>query len=122
MPPPPKTKLTTTQIQLINKWITQGAKNLSCQADCDTTKFTYNLTIKPLLQSNCVGCHSGASPSGSINLSTYSGTKTVALNGKLYGSIAHNSGFSAMPKNGNKLSNCTITQVKKWVKAGALQN
>lgn len=44
------------------------------------------------------------------------------LNGKLYGSIAHTTGFAAMPQSGNKLSDCQIAQVKKWIDAGAPQN
>jgi hypothetical protein len=48
--------------------------------------------------------------------------RTVALNGKLYGSIAHQAGFSPMPKNGAKLSDCEITQVQRWIAAGSLNN
>lgn len=122
MPPPPASHLSTAQIQLINKWILQGAKNLTCDNACDTLNVTYSKTIKPLIQTYCQGCHSGTAPSGSINLSTYAGVKTIALNGKFYGAIAYKTGFSKMPKNGNKLSDCQIKAVDKWIKAGALQN
>lgn len=122
MPPPPRSPLTAAQIAKIQKWINQGAKNNSCASACDANVFTFSATIKPMLDTKCVGCHSATSPGGNINLSTYAAVRTVALNGKLYGSIAHQPGFSAMPKNGTKLSDCEITQVQRWIAAGALNN
>lgn len=122
MPPPPRSPLTAAQIAKIQKWINQGAKNNSCASACDANVFTFSASIKPMLDTKCVGCHSATSPGGNINLSTYAAVRTVALNGKLYGSIAHQPGFSAMPKNGTKLSDCEITQVQRWIAAGALNN
>lgn len=122
MPPPPRSPLTAAQIAKIQKWINQGAKNNSCASACDANVFTFSATIKPMLDTKCVGCHSATSPGGNINLSTYTAVRTVALNGKLYGSIAHQPGFSAMPKSGTKLSDCEITQVQRWIAAGALNN
>ncbi|NDF98360.1 MAG: hypothetical protein EB101_05445 [Chitinophagia bacterium] len=122
MPPPPRSLLTAAQIAKIQKWINQGAKNNSCASACDANVFTFSGAIKPMLDTKCVGCHSATSPGGNINLSTYALVRTVALNGKLYGSIAHQTGFSPMPKNGAKLSDCEITQVQRWIAAGSLNN
>jgi uncharacterized membrane protein len=122
MPPPPRSPLTTAQIAKIQKWINQGAKNNSCASACDANVFTFSASVKPMLDTKCVGCHSATSPGGNINLSTYASVRTVALNGKLYGSIAHQPGFSAMPKNSPKLTDCEITQVQRWIAAGALNN
>jgi hypothetical protein len=36
--------------------------------------------------------------------------------------MAFAAGYSAMPKGGNKLADCQITQVQKWIQAGALNN
>lgn len=88
---------------------------------CDTTNTTYSGFIKPLMDAKCVNCHSGASPSGQIDLSTYAAIKAQADNGKLYGSIAQLSGYKPMPQ-GGKLSNCDISKVKIWVDRGAPQN
>jgi len=92
--------------------------------NCDTTAaVNYTSTVKAILSNNnCMGCHSGAGASGGINLDTYTGIKTVAQNGKLYGSVARLPGFSAMPQGGNKMSNCDILKLKKWIDAGALNN
>jgi Planctomycete cytochrome C len=123
MPPPPDAALTTAQKDIIFKWIAQGAQNNACQ-DCDTATapVQYSLHIAPLMQTHCVGCHSGTTPAGNIHLSSYNYVKSQVTSGKLYGSISHTAGFSAMPKNGGKLPDCKITLVKKWIDAGATNN
>ena len=123
MPPPPAQPLTKAQKDSIYKWIVQGALNTSnCSNNCDTTFFTYAGAVLPTLQSSCIGCHSGTPPSGNVDLSTYANVKVVALNGKLLGVISHATGFPQMPKGGNKLPDCKITQIRKWIDAGAPNN
>lgn len=123
MPPTPATPMTSTQLTTISKWIGQGAKNNSCiESVCDTTNVKYSTHIKPLIQNNCQGCHSGAAPGGGINLVTYAGVKAIADNGKFFGSISHLTGYKAMPQNGNKLSDCQITTVKIWINQGSPEN
>lgn len=90
---------------------------------CDTNGVTYTNTVAPLLQSNgCISCHSGPAPSGNISLQTHTAVKAVAANGKLYGSISHSPGFSAMPKGGTKMSACNISKIKAWIDAGSINN
>ncbi|MFM7767485.1 MAG: c-type cytochrome domain-containing protein, partial [Bacteroidota bacterium] len=92
MPPPSESPLSSAQINLIQTWIQQGAQNNFCDqaiGPCDTLNVTYNGTVKPILQSKCVGCHSGASPSGAINLSTWAGVNATSQSGSLTGSINH---------------------------------
>ncbi len=122
MPPPPMPAFTTAQKALIQKWINQGAKNNQCLNRCDTNSFTYAAAVKPLLDTKCVGCHNAGSLGGGVNLSAYASTQTVALNGRLFGSINHSAGYSPMPKNSAKLSTCEIRQVQRWIQAGALNN
>lgn len=122
MPRPPRSPLQQSQISLIRKWIEQGALNLTCQPDCDTTQFTYSGTIKTIIVNNCQGCHSGTAAQGGIDLSTYPGLKLKIDDGRFWGAINHQPGFSAMPKNGNKLSECQITQIRKWIEAGSPNN
>jgi mono/diheme cytochrome c family protein len=122
MPPAPMAPLSQAQKDRIAKWINQGAKNNNCTAICDTALFTYSAAIKPIMESKCVGCHNPSSLGGNINVSTYSALKITALNGKLYGSVAHQPGYSPMPKNSAKLSDCEIKQIQKWISAGSLNN
>jgi hypothetical protein len=133
MPPPGNTDLTAEQKNLIATWIREGAKKtVNCSSSCDSTLASYSFAthIRPILQNNCTGCHSGSAPSGSIDLSTHAGVSTVALNGRLYGAISHSPGYSPMPKVPDpldpskikKLPACEIAQIRKWAAAGAPNN
>jgi hypothetical protein len=123
MPPAPNADLTIAQKALIGKWINEGAKNTTnCNNTCDSNQFKYSANISIIINSYCTGCHSGTAASGNIDLSTYNTVKIQATNGRLVGAVTHAAGYSAMPKNANKLSDCQITQIKKWVTAGALNN
>lgn len=121
MPPPPAAAFTQTQKDIIYKWILQGAKNNACN-DCDTSVFTYSGAVAPLMNTYCKGCHNPLSLGGGIDVSTYAAVRSIALNGKLMGSIKHQAGFIAMPQGGNKLSDCKTEQVQKWVTAGSPNN
>jgi hypothetical protein len=122
MPPAPRPRLSSDQISLIRNWILQGAQNLSCTNLCDSTQFTYSGAIKTIISNKCQGCHSGTTASAGIDLSTYLGLKSKVTDGRLWGAVNHLPNFSPMPKNGNKLSECELTQIRKWIDAGAPNN
>jgi cytochrome c5 len=88
---------------------------------CDTAAVSYAASVAPVLQNNCTSCHSGNFPSAGIRLDSYESVRTQALNGRLYGSVAHLPGFSAMPE-GGKLSECNIALIGAWVNQGASNN
>ena len=122
MPPAPSSSLPAAQIQIIAKWILQGAENLKCDEDavgCDTENVSFSTFVKPLLETHCVRCHSGSAPPGGILLTNHS---EVSMQPKLYGVIAHESGFKMMPFGENRLPQCDIDKVKSWIDAGALDN
>lgn len=101
---------------------TPGGNDSSIVITCDSSKFEYAATIKPVLQTYCYNCHSGnAADGGSIQLDTYAVLKRQVISGKLYKSITH-TGPNPMPKNGNKLSDCTIAIIRKWIEVGAPDN
>ncbi len=122
MPPSPYNRLPDEQITTIALWIEQGAKNTAGCGNtitCDTANVTFSGSVKPILQTNCTVCHSGNPPQGGIDLSNHAGVKAMATGGTLVGAIEHRSGFSPMPKGGNKLPACDIAKIKKWVALGA---
>lgn len=122
MPPPPSAPLTAEQKAIVEKWIRQGAKNLTCKetAPCDTSAVTFAAVVRPILQTNCVGCHSGTG-SGGVLLDTYDAVAAYAGNGSLLGSINHDPSFTAMPQ-GRKLPGCDIAKIRIWVNAGFPNN
>ncbi|MBK8444459.1 MAG: DUF11 domain-containing protein [Sphingobacteriales bacterium] len=125
MPPPPYAPLSADQIQLIYKWIAQGALNLTCTPDtdtCPTDNMSFSQDIAPILSSNCGACHSTAAHLGNVILDTYTGVKSKVDEGSLLGAIKHQSGFSAMPPSGTMLPECDITKIEAWINQGALNN
>jgi cytochrome c553 len=122
MPPPPKAALTSTQIDLIKRWIAQGAKNNKCTPECDTNDYKYSTAISSLLSTSCIGCHGATSPSGAVYLNNYDSVKAYALNGRLPGAVKHLTGYSAMPQGGAKLSDCKIRTLEKWIAEGCPNN
>lgn len=94
---------------------------------CDLSNVTFSATIWPIINTNCVSCHSGASPNGGVRLESYAtivvqASIPVGSYGSLYGAITHNSGNNNMPQNADKLSDCNISKIKTWIDAGMPNN
>lgn len=115
MPPSPNTPLNLQQVTLLYGWIKQGALDNSC--GCDTNVYTFSAAVKPIIQSYCIGCHN----TGSQNqeLVTYLNIKNKADD-----ILKNISGIGTMmpPAPATPLSACKITQIKKWINAGKLNN
>ncbi len=121
MPRSPVPAFTQAQKDIIYKWINQGALNNSC-AECDTTNFTYSGAIAPMMNTFCVGCHNASLTGGGYDFSNYDGVASAVLYERLLGSMQQLPDYSAMPQGGSRLSDCKITQVRKWIEAGAPNN
>jgi hypothetical protein len=92
---------------------------------CDTTNVTYTSSVVPILNSYCLSCHSNSAANGAgggIKLENYPDVSVYALTGKLVGSVKQLGGYSPMPKNAGKLSDCKVRQIDKWVSKGAPNN
>jgi hypothetical protein len=90
---------------------------------CDIiSTVSFQTNIKPILNANCIVCHSAADAAGGLNYETYSGVSVPAMDGRLVGSIKHLAGFIPMPEFAPKLSDCDIMKIETWVKQGALNN
>jgi len=121
MPPANKPQLSVAEIDSIGKWITYGAVNETCEDICDTINpVTFAGKIWPIMQTSCVGCHSGTNPSGSVLLTSYSNVATVASNGLLLKSL-NGTGVTKMPVGGS-FSTCRIREFQIWINNGFLNN
>ena len=95
----------------------------SIDSTCDTTFVTFSGTIVPIMSNNCYSCHSNntaASSGNNIRLENYS--DVVANSSRVTPAIKHTGSVSPMPKNGSKISSCSITQWDIWVRNGMVNN
>jgi len=122
MPPRGSEQLTSKEIAYIKIWIKMGAKNSSNCSFCDSSLYSYNARVKPLLDTWCVGCHNSNNKGGGYDLSGYNKVKIAVIDGSLLGAIRHESGYIAMPKNTSKLTICDITAIEKWINNGYPNN
>lgn len=124
MPPSPNDPLSSSQIAMLKTWIDQGARNNECSGGCDTTSVSYSGTIAPLMDNYCTGCHGSTGNTTGIDLTSYSdhgsfsGVATVAANGRLYGSVTHQSGYVGMPEGADMLPDCKIDEIRIWIENG----
>ncbi len=89
---------------------------------CDSTNVTYAGTIAPIVSANCNICHSASLASGSVITDNYDDLRVIVDNGKLWGAVNWQSGFSQMPKGSAKLSTCDLGKIKKWLNSGSPNN
>ncbi len=121
MPPSSKSQLTAAEIDSIGKWIGYGALNETCTVPCDTVNtVTFAGQIWPMVQSTCMGCHSGSSPSGGISLNSYANVASIASAGTLVNAI-NGAGVAKMPPSG-ALTTCQKREIAIWVNNGYLNN
>lgn len=114
MPQLPYNKLSDTMKTLISTWITQGAKNTTCPTtNCDSVNVTYEGTIKSIITFNCLGCHSGGSPDGGVNLA--SDDVIDGIKDRILCCVSRPTKCAAMPKNNINLTSCQIAQIRAWV-------
>ena len=87
-----------------------------------TANSRYSVEIKGILASKCVACHQESNAKGGVRLDNYGQVKTYVDNKELLGTIAHLSGYEAMPQGGSKLSQEDICKIKFWIDNGAPNN
>lgn len=91
-------------------------------AECDTLNITYETAIAPIMANSCNSCHSGTAPSGGIKTDSYNDLSVIANSGRLWGAVSHAQGYSPMPKDQAKLSDCALTKIEKWINSGLPEN
>ncbi len=91
---------------------------------CDTSNVTFTATIQPILNQHCAlaNCHATGSALGGYMLDNYDGVKNTVMSGRIIGAINWEAGYSQMPKNAVKLSDCDILKIETWINNGALNN
>ncbi len=104
MPPEPYVPLSEAKQESILAWISQGAKNTSCDQACDTLEVGYTSTIKPLITTSCLSCHLPPEPAAGLDFTQYQVIKDMALHG----------GFINNPR----VTTCDSIQFELWIAKG----
>lgn len=89
---------------------------------CETDNVSYQANIVPIIQNNCLVCHSTAAGLGNIRLQRYTDLVNYIPGGLLMGSIRHDPGFKPMPQNGSRINDCDIDKLEAWIEAGFPEN
>lgn len=114
MPPPGEVALNAGQINLIETWISQGAKNNECIGECETENLNFNDHIAVIIKDYCAGCHGGNNPDGDLLLENYQQVRAAGMDGRLLGTIRKQAGFIPMPFYGS-MTDCEVNQIEAWV-------
>ncbi|MCA9053698.1 MAG: hypothetical protein KDA75_07660 [Planctomycetaceae bacterium] len=91
---------------------------------------SFSEVIAPIIQDNCVSCHSGATPASQLDLSTFAGWKRGGRTGAVIAPGSANRSKLAlrliaqddrqrMPRNAAALSQDDIQTIAKWIDQGA---
>ncbi|HUQ65790.1 MAG TPA: hypothetical protein VM101_06535 [Flavitalea sp.] len=91
---------------------------------CDTANMHYLADVVPILMNNCYRCHGTTTNNGSQGrvLEGYENLKPFAESGTLLGVITHAQGFTPMPQDASKLSECNINKIRSWITNGMQNN
>ncbi len=89
--------------------------------NCNLQNVSYEGTILPILQDNCVGCHNSTSPAGGYDYSDYDDILKSVADGSLLGTIRSEVGFSPMPP-GRQLDSCMIERISVWIDSLAVDS
>ena len=78
-------------------------------SSCDTINVTYSLKIAPLINQKCIGCHSAASATAGVDLSSYNQVVKYGQSKQLQGTMKQLPGYETklMPP-GGKLDNAAV--------------
>jgi hypothetical protein len=87
---------------------------------CDTTAMNYQKISAVFQQGTCLNCHTGASASGNLDLSTYAGTSLYlsSSSSTLIDRITVGNTGTIMPPSGTKLNDCNVSKISAWINAG----
>lgn len=87
---------------------------------CDTTALNFEKISAVFAQGTCLDCHTGATASGGLDLSTYAGTSLyLASSSATFVYRIKDAGpDEIMPPSGTKLNDCNVSKIKAWINAG----
>jgi hypothetical protein len=82
-------------------------------------KYTQN--IKPIMESNCVGCHGNSNPNAGLSLTNFNQVRQAILNNGLIDRISKQSGDPQLMPTSGRMPQQTIDLIIKWQTDGLLE-
>jgi len=83
---------------------------------------TYTKDVASIIEIKCFRCHDKEvykTKASRTKIYDYKSLKKIAKNGLLIGSVTHAKGYIPMPyKSGEKIDDCSIATLIKWVETG----
>ena len=83
-------------------------------------KVSYTASIKPIMESACVKCHSGANPKHGIDLTTFENVKKATGHGLLC-TVQGGERCPKMPPFGGSLSKEEVNKIDCWITNGMVE-
>lgn len=95
-----------------------GGDDDTSEPNCSTDNITYTNTVADIFNDNCAtsGCHVSGAPQG--GLSSYDEASNFTFENLMISALRRDGNASEMPKNGDKLDDCTIDKIEAWLGAG----
>lgn len=87
-----------------------------------TTAVTYSKNVKPIIDANCVSCHSSGGSASFRPLTTFAQVKAAIENAGLLGRIQLQSGQQGLMPQGGRMAQANIDLIVKWNTDGLKEN
>jgi mono/diheme cytochrome c family protein len=90
------------------------------EPDVIVGEVTYTANVKPIIDANCIACHS--TDSGNRPLQTYTQVKDAVLNTNLLDRIQRQNGTQGQMPQGGRMPQDKINTILQWNTYGLLEN
>ncbi|MCB1235071.1 MAG: PSD1 domain-containing protein, partial [Verrucomicrobiae bacterium] len=119
--------LAAGEIDLLRRWIAEGAKDDSPLFAAEEVAF-FEKAIRPVLAARCFKCHAGEEPEHDLSLASRHGILAGGSRGpaavaghpeqSLLVKAIRQAGELRMPRNGDRLSEAEVTAFERWIELG----
>lgn len=109
-------------LSLLSSCYYDSEEDLYAGSNCDTANVSFATSIQPVLDANCISCHSSALSEAGVNLETYNTVLPHVNSGILWKAVNHEPGVTPMPYKQPKLPECELLKIRAWINQGALNN
>lgn len=89
---------------------------------CDSSLVSYTNDLVPLLEMYCFECHTGPTPSGDRDFSTYEDLAGVAETNVLLDRISRDENDPEVMPSTGPMTSCEVDRFRSWIEAGYPNN